>query len=144
MLTGACPFSIWNANGQQIFDSGGQLEELTSANTPSPFNTDNGDPALFDTRSDNKGPEPEGVAVASIKGNSFAFIGLERAGGGVMVYNVSNPQSPSFVQYVRSDQDVAPEGLLFVSAHDSPSGIPLLVVTNEASQTTTIYEIHIH
>jgi DNA-binding beta-propeller fold protein YncE len=140
---GARSFSIWNANGQQIFDSGDQLEELTSASTPSLFNADNGDPALLDTRSDNKGPEPEGVAVASIKGNSFAFIGLERAGGGVMVYNVSNPQSPSFVQYVRADQDVAPEGLLFVSAEDSPSGSPLLVVTNEASKTTTIYEIHI-
>jgi len=139
---GARSFSIWNASGQQVFDSGDQFEQLTSAFTPSLFNTDAGDPALFDTRSDNKGPEPEGVAVGDIDGRNYAFIGLERAGGGVMVYEVSNPRSPSFVQYVRSDQDVAPESLLFVSAQESPSRIPMLVVTNEVSKTTTIYEIH--
>jgi hypothetical protein len=81
------------------------------------------------------------VTVGNLYGGTYAFLGLERAGGGILVYDVSNPQSPSFVQYARSNQDIGPEGLSFISAEDSPNGIPLLVVTNEISMTTTIYEI---
>lgn len=138
---GARSFSIWTEDGTQVFDSGEELERITAALTPSLFNANDGNVSQFDTRSDNKGPEPEGVTVGSINGVTYAFIGLERSGGGVMVYDMTDPSSPSFVEYVRSDLDVSPEGLLFISLEASPNGIPLLAVTNEVSGTVTIYQI---
>lgn len=138
---GARSFSIWDSQINLIYDSGDQLEQLTAALVPAQFNSD-GTPASFDTRSDNKGPEPEGVAVGVIDGRTYAFIGLERTGG-VMVFDVSNPTNPSFVQYAITPGDVAPEGLVFVSSENSPTGQPLLIVSNEVSRTTTFYGISI-
>ena len=37
--------------------------------------------------------------------------------------------------------DLGPEGIVFIPAKDSPSDEPLLVVANEISGTTTVYEI---
>jgi hypothetical protein len=37
--------------------------------------------------------------------------------------------------------DLGPEGLCFVPANRSPNGKPLLIVANEISGTTTIYEV---
>ena len=60
-----------------------------------------------------------------------------------MVYDLSNPRQPEFVQYVRSDEDIAPEGLAFIAADKSPNGQPLLTVANEASNTVAIYNIDV-
>ena len=49
-------------------------------------------------RSRAKGPEPEGLTVATIGGQTFAFIALERIGG-VMVYNVTDPNNVTFTDY---------------------------------------------
>ena len=59
----------------------------------------------------------------------------------MMVYDMSDPANPAFVEYLRSDLDISPEGLLFIPAEASPHGRPLLVVTNEVSGTVTIYQI---
>jgi 2',3'-cyclic-nucleotide 2'-phosphodiesterase/3'-nucleotidase/5'-nucleotidase len=148
---GARSFSIWTATVAQVFDSGDQIEQITAQAFPTFFNSTHDSNNSFDTRSDNKGPEPEGVVVAQLFGRTYAFIGLERIGG-VMLYEITNPFSPKFVQYVNNRNfagnpaagtagDLGPEGLLFIPASDSPSRRPLLVVTNEISGTTTIYEI---
>lgn len=140
---GGRSFSIWDSRGKQVFDSGDAIARITADLTPELFNANNSDPAEFDKRSDDKGAEPEGVTIGVVGGKTLAFIGLERAGGGVLVYDVSNPHQPEFIQYARFDGDIAPEGLTFVSAEESSSGKPLLVVTNEVSGTTTIYEVEV-
>jgi len=153
---GARSFSIWDAEtGILVFDSGSDFERITAQVYGEDFNNDNGENS-GDDRSDNKGPEPEGVTVGVINGHTYAFIGLERMGG-IMVYDVSNPYAPGFVQYINNRDvsidmsegytaavgDLGPEGLTFVPADDSPNGSPLVIVGNEVSGTTTVYLIDV-
>lgn len=139
---GSRSFTIWDDAGSLVFDSGDALEQITAVETPALFNADNGDPADFDTRSDNKGPEPESVVVGQLGCAVYAFVGLERAGGGVVIYDVTNPAAPVPVAYEpAAEGDVSPEGLKFVPAVESPTGEALLLVANEISGTTTIYQL---
>ena len=138
---GARSFTIWDENGNRVFDSGAMIAEITAKLTPELFNANDGDPDEFDARSDAKGAEPESVVIGEVAGRTYAFVGLERAGGGVMVFDITRPKKVEFVQYVRTDGDIAPEGLDFITAKDSPTGVPLLVVANEVSGTTSLYEI---
>lgn len=138
---GARSFTIWDDFGNLVFDSGDALELITAEQAPELFNANDGDPAEFDSRSDNKGPEPESVTIGVVGDRTYAFVGLERAGGGVVVYDVSEPGAPEFVQYVRNDGDISPEGLTFIAAEDSPTGEPLLAIANEVSGTTTLFAI---
>jgi hypothetical protein len=148
---GARSFSIWTADLEQVYDSGADFERITADAYPEFFNSNHEENA-FDNRSDNKGPEPEGVTVAKLWGRTYAFIGLERIGG-VMVYDVTNPRAPSFVQYLNNRDfgaepgtidagDLGAEGLTVIEASKSPiRGVPLLVVANEVSGTTTLFRI---
>lgn len=149
---GARSFSIWDAStGTLVFDSGSDFERITAAALPDNFNSDNDENGSFDSRSDAKGPEPEGVALGEIGGRTYAFIGLERVGG-VMVYDITDPANASFVQYINTRNfggdaeagtagDLGPEGLTFIAADDSSTGNPLLAVSNEVSGTTTLFKI---
>ncbi|MDX2231718.1 MAG: choice-of-anchor I family protein [Leptolyngbyaceae cyanobacterium bins.349] len=132
--------TIRDTAGNIVFDSGDQFERITAAAVPTLFNS-NGDAATFDTRSDNKGPEPEGVVIGVVDERSYAFIGLERTGG-VMVYDVTNAQKPQFLEYVTAPGDISPEGLTFIPASQSPNGVALLITTNEVSGTTGIFEFN--
>ncbi|RUS93807.1 phytase [Trichormus variabilis] len=138
---GGRSFSIWNDQGQLVYDSGDQIEQILSQATPTLFNANDSSADEVDTRSDNKGPEPESVVVGVIDDVPYGFVGLERAGGGVMVYNLSDPTAPEFVQYIRTEGDVSPEGLKFISAEDSPNTKPMLAVAHEVSNTVSFYEI---
>lgn len=148
---GGRSFSILNSEGEMIYDSGSDFERLLAKVQPDDFNSTNDENVSFDNRSDDKGPEPEGVTVGKIGDKTYAFIGLER-NGGIMVYDVSSPIAPQFVQFINNRNfsgdaeagtagDLAPEGILFIDAESSPTRRPLLVVTNEVSGTTTIYKI---
>ncbi|WOJ98233.1 choice-of-anchor I family protein [Congregibacter brevis] len=155
---GARSFSIWDGStGALVFDSGSDFELITAQRLGEGFNASNDDNE-GDDRSDDKGPEPEAVAVAAIDGKTYTFIGLERVGG-IMVYDISNPQSAEFVQYISTRDfsvnigdlvdagdfsavgDLGPESIKFVAAEDSPSGEPLLIVGNEVSGTTAIFGV---
>lgn len=140
---GSRSFSIWNHRGRQVYDSGDDFARMTSSVTDgegAPLFNSEGTSASFDGRSDNKGAEPEGVDTGKINGRTYAFIGLERIGG-VMVYDVSKAWKPKFVQYVRRDEDISPEGIKYIHKGASPTGKPLLVVSHEESGTIAIYEI---
>lgn len=151
-LPGARSFSIWSADGTLVWDSGDDLENLIAEAHPDDFNSDNSENGDFDGRSDNKGPEPEGLALGVIDGRTYAFIGLETISG-IAVYDITDPMGPTFVTYTSNRDfsgdaeagtagDLGPEGLLFIPASDSPTGGNLLVVANEVSGTTTIYAIN--
>ncbi|MEM9450411.1 MAG: choice-of-anchor I family protein [Cyanobacteria bacterium P01_E01_bin.6] len=148
---GARSFSIFDSSGTLVFDSGDDFEQITAAAFPDDFNANNDENGSFDSRSDAKGPEPEGVVVGEVGGETYAFIGLERVGG-IATYNVSDPENAEFVQYINTRDfsgdaeagtagDLGPEGLTFISASDSPNGEALLAVSNEVSGTTTIYQV---
>ncbi len=148
---GARSFSIWNTQGQLVWDSGSEFEKKVAELFPTYFNTDH-EAVSLDDRSDNKGPEPEGITLGTIGAKTFAFIGLERMSG-VMVYDITTPMQPKFVEYfttrnfVETDSakqgDLGPEGLIFIAAKDSPNGKPLLVVGNEVSGSTAIYQVNV-
>jgi 2',3'-cyclic-nucleotide 2'-phosphodiesterase/3'-nucleotidase/5'-nucleotidase len=146
---GTRSFSIWTDDGRLVYDSGSALERITAARLPDAFNADNEENDSFDGRSDDKGPEPEAIVIGKVGARTYAFVGLERIGGFV-VYDVTRPTSPQFVQYVNGRNfaadtadalDLGPEGVLFISDRDSPTGKPLLVAAHEVSGSTTIYEI---
>lgn len=144
---GSRSFSVWNSDfTQELYESEDLLEVVIARDTPEWHNAQYGDVLEtgigdFDLRSDDKGPEPEGVDTGVIDGTPYAFIGMERSGGGVFAFDMSNPSNPEFCFYVRADGDVSPEGILFISQDESPNGAALLVVSNEVSSTVAIYEI---
>jgi len=144
---GTRSFSIFNTDTKAItYDSGDDFEMYTSSALPQIFNADS-ESNTPKSRSRAKGPEPEGVTVATMMDKTFAFIGLERIGG-VMVYDVTNPEDVRFVDYKNSRStsawtgDHGPEGITYISAADSPDTKPYIIVANEISGTLSIFEIN--
>lgn len=135
---GARSFSIWNSSFVRVFDSGDQLEQVTKNENPASFNSE-GAPGTFDTRSDNKGPEPEAATTGSVNGVLYAFVGTERTGD-VYVYDISNPLAPVYKQYIDNPADLGVEGLIFIPANQSPTGKALVISSAEVSKTVTVYE----
>ncbi|MDT0329805.1 choice-of-anchor I family protein [Nocardiopsis lambiniae] len=148
---GGRSFSIFTTDGEVVFDSGSDFERITAEANPDFFNSNHTE-NTFETRSDDKGPEPEGVTLGVIDGRTYAFVGLERVGG-VMVYDITDPEGAAFVDYVNNRDfsatpgtpeagDLGAEGLTFIAAEDSPlPGVPLLAVANEVSGTTTLFRV---
>lgn len=146
-LFGGRSFSIIDASTMtMVSDSNGEFEEITAKLLPEYFNCSNDD-ISFEDRSGKKGPEPEDIKTMIIDGKVMAFIGLERIGG-VMMYDVSDPTNPTYVDYLNlrdfSDDisgSVSPEGLCTVSAKDSPTNKPMLIIANEVSGDVNVVEV---
>jgi hypothetical protein len=146
---GGRSFSIWDAaTGNLVFDSKDLIEQIIANDTNflGLFNASNGGSASSKNRSDDKGPEPEGVTNVVIDGNHYLFVGLERIGG-AMAFNVNNPLAPIYVGYynnrdlVSNGPDRGTEGILFISKEQSPNGNALLLLANEVSSSVSIFEI---
>lgn len=147
---GARSFSIWDADADTLVRN--QTMEIENILSKNPiyapiFNCSNSNNTLKN-RSDDKGPEPEGIVVDTLGGHTYAFVGLERIGG-VMIFNVDNPADPQLVQYINNRSTISlggdrgTEGLILVHAGESPTGAPLLILSNEVSATVACYSINI-
>ncbi|WP_353149412.1 choice-of-anchor I family protein [Chryseobacterium sp.] len=143
---GARSFSIFNADTQQIvYDSGDQFERYITANHPLIFNADN-ESNTVKSRSRAKGPEPEGVTLGTINNQTYAFITLERTGG-VMVYNITDPNHPVFTDYKHSRStsayggDNGPEGIIYIAPENTTTNKGYVIVANEISGTLSMYEV---
>jgi hypothetical protein len=131
-MLGTRSFTIWEVTGsglQQVYDSGSYFETYIRDNDPTGW---------VDSRSDDKGPEPEGLTLGEIDGKTFAFIGMER-NNGIFMFDITDPNAPSFFGYTRtsdgSNTPLRPEGMSFISAADSPNGQNLLIVGYEGDGT---------
>lgn len=132
---GGRSFTLWTTAGVKVFDSGSQIEREMLAR------------GLWnDSRSDDKGPEPEAVAAGVVDGVPLLFVGLERTNA-VMVYNVANPAVPVLVDVINvfaasGIGSTAPEGLQFIAAGDNATGRALLAVTCEGNGATSVFAIN--
>ena len=163
---GARSFSVWQASNVEgvfpmtrVYDSGSSIEKYLSTTRAASFNADwnttTGLVNAVDSRSSSKGPEPEGLAVGRAYGRMWMVLGLERDGG-LMLYDVTDPTFPIFKSYINTSNpagnllqstkktaaagDVSPEGILFVSDKESPTGKAMVIVSYELSGTVGIYQ----
>jgi len=154
-IFGGRSVAIWDSDGNLVFDSGSEFEEIMAQEIPSGFNSDDEENDK-DSESEEAGAEVEGLTLGSINGTMHAFIGLEKPGG-VMVYDISTPNDARFVDYFTNRNfdvslteddgtpnpaagDSGPEGLEFIAAGDSPTDDPVLAVGNEISGSVTLWE----
>lgn len=146
-----------------------ELTARLAESTPLVFNSGHDNNEL-ENRSDAKGVEPENLTIGEIDGRTYAFIGFERLSG-VIVYDVTDPVAPTYVEYINNRQfdtnladeyealeeagasddelaalvnsvgDLGPEGLDFIAADASPTGVPIVAVGNEVTGSTTLYTL---
>lgn len=156
-LRGSRSMTIYR-NGVPIWDSGKLLEDIQI----SAFGVANinGSHALSadkttvnytpQDRSDDKGSEPEGVAVGVVGNSRIAILGLERMSA-LVVFDVSTPREPTFLKWIQmlptTPTPVAqatawsPEGVIFIPADKSPNGKALFITSYELSGSLSIHQI---
>ncbi|MFD0928587.1 choice-of-anchor I family protein [Methylophilus glucosoxydans] len=124
---GARSFSIRNADGSLVYDSGDILDKEAFARG-----------IYDDARSRDKGVEPEGVDLFTLGGRTIAAIGLERTlKGAVALFDITDPTKVSFIDMIVSDGDKAPEGLVAFEK----AGQIFLAFSNESSNTTSLFKV---
>jgi len=154
-------FTIWevvkNNNGkirrlELAYSSLDEFEQETAAALGTDGFNSRGTYPSFDGRSDNKGPEPEGIVVGKCMNDGvervFAFIALEEVGG-IMVYDITDPEQSKFVQYfndrnfqansAEEEGDTAPEELRFIE--EDVYRVPLLFATFTGSSSISVYTV---
>ncbi|MEM6259949.1 MAG: choice-of-anchor I family protein [Planctomycetota bacterium] len=145
-MYGTRSFSIFEADtGRRIFDSGSDFAFITADALPDQFNGQDNDSMNADKRSAERGSEPEGLAITEINGRRLCAIGLERVGG-VMLYDLTDPTRPVFLQYIHSAQmhgsaSSRPEGMTWIKPSETNGGKAFLVVAYEGSGTIDLFEL---
>jgi DNA-binding beta-propeller fold protein YncE len=120
LRAGSRDFTVFTAAGAVAFEPGVAYEQQLARVSHYP-----------DTRSTNKGAEPEGLEIGRYGNRTFAFVGAERAHA-VVVYRIDNGEtSPTFVQVLPTG--LRPEGLLAIP------GRGLFVTANEDDGTISIF-----
>jgi hypothetical protein len=143
IMPGTRSFSVWNADTWEFVGDTGSFEPLLLDLYPTIHNISGEDgTGTFDDRSDDKGPEPEALAYGQIGANHYVFVGMERQGA-ILMYNVNDPTDPVFVTSINNVEDglVAPESIQFISAANSPTGNPLLLIGYEVGGKIGVYSL---
>ena len=158
---GTRSLAVWSTDGRLVGETGSLFERVTARRVPSGFNTTD-DETKFDDRSDDRGPEPESIAIGRVERRQIAFVAFERVCG-VIAVDVTLPRIPLFQDYVSTRNydanpavcvdnaqkslecaaagDLGPESLLFIPAEESPIEVPLLIVRQDLSDTLTIFAV---
>lgn len=136
---GGRSFSIRDADGRLVYDSGNLLEVEAHARG-----------VYADGRSDDKGVEPEGVALLELAGRTLAFVGLERTTrSAIAIFDVTDPAQVSFLDMIVSDDAsvLRPEGLaafewngryFLAASHESTADS---ILAGGLSNRTVLFEI---
>ncbi|MCC6611931.1 MAG: esterase-like activity of phytase family protein [Anaerolineae bacterium] len=111
LFGGSRGFTIFNTDGEIVYDAGNTVEHIAARLGHYP-----------EARSENKGTEPEGAEFGAYASGSYLFVGTERASL-VLVYRIDDPSAPEFIQALPAG--VGPEGLLAIPSRE------LLVVASE-------------
>jgi hypothetical protein len=119
-LTGGRGFSIWALNGELVWDDGGEIEQRAVKAGLYP-----------DKRSDKRGIEVEGITAARFGSRDFAFAVSER-GSFLVIYDISNPYAPEFVQILPTGD--GPESVVALPSRN------LVLVAAEESGTITVFQ----
>jgi hypothetical protein len=135
---GGHSFSIRDTAGRIVYDSGSLLDREAIRLG-----------VYDDGRSDNKGVEPEGLALLHVRGRVLAFVGLERAPvppegsppsayrAAFAIFDITDPEDVEYLDMIVAVGDQSPEGLVAFEAR----GRAYVAVAHEVSDTTTLYEI---
>lgn len=109
---GSRGFTIFSRLGPVLYDSGNELERIAVRHGHYP-----------ESRSENKGTEPESIEFGRFQGKDYLFVGSER-GSFVAVYELRLGLLPRFVQLLPAP--LSPEGVLAIPSRN------LLVVSGES------------
>lgn len=154
---GSRSFSIMKLDGTVLFDSGEWFARIQQSLFKDIFNSNGLDDEdfsksqadLFDSRSDDKGAEPESLSLLMKGGKTFAFIGLERPSI-IVVFDITDPKSPSFVDAVQNHPFNEPAEKIFAEGRQGdidPEGVfasaklGKLFVSGSVSSTLSSYDI---
>ena len=145
-------------NGLVVWDSGTLLDQIqtqafgvANINGSHSYSSDKSTMNYVgQDRSDDKGAEPEGVALGMVGDRRIAILGLERMTA-LAIFDITQPRMPVFQEWLQMlptkatpAKDVkhwSPEGIVFVPADKSPSGKALIITSYELSGSLSIHEI---
>ncbi len=145
-------------NGVALWDSGALLDQIQTTafgvaniNGSHSYSSDKTTMNYVgQDRSDDKGAEPEGVAIGMVGGRRIAILGLERMTA-LAIFDITAPLAPVFQEWLQMlptkatpAKDVkhwSPEGIVFVPADKSPSGKALIITSYELSGSLSIHQI---
>ena len=156
-IFGSRSMSIFDGEtGRLVWDTYDTFERILAKIAPEYFNWNaKKGKVKMDKRSSDKGCEPENVTVGEVGYKRYAFVGLERTSG-IMVVDVTEAETPRYIKAPKPEEykgpkvvdyyldplDRGPEGVLFIPADKSPlSNQALLIVGYEYSKTLTIYTV---
>ena len=109
---GSRGFTVFNTQGEVVWDSGSELDDLAIRFGHYP-----------DRRSDAKGNEPENIEMGIFGDNRYLFVNSERSSI-IFVYDLADPTKPAFKQILPAS--AAPEGGLAIPSRN------LYVVASES------------